>query len=312
MNKLKTCVLVFALVLITLALPVVAQDEDEQNTEDNLVEYTVTGETANLRSGPGTSTEVIDTAGEGDSLLIYDEDPEVAGWLRIYREDEEDAYIADFLVERAPIRFYSIEQEPIITVEGRGSDVSDIVDLPRGAYRIDATVEDNAFILSTVVVEGDCRDDSIFNELNFDVNQLTMSGLFVSQGCSLLFETDNVDGDWMFEIRDLLEEDFLIETALIIEDETSISGTGRAVTMATLISEGVWLINAEVDDNAFILRPQVLDGDCDGTSVFNEFISDENSLELRSAYRVEEDGCIIFWETSNVEGDWTLVFESAS
>jgi len=203
-----------------------------------------------------------------------------------------------------------MDQEPILEVSGQGKSVTEVYDIPRGAYRIDVSVEDRVFILKVIGIEGDCDDDSIFNEINFDARSLTMSGLFVSTGCSVIFETDNVDGDWEFAIRDIVvDEEFLIKNMLTIEDGTAIPGSGRALTMPTLLPDGVWTISANVEDNSFILRPQVLDGDCDGSAALNEFDSDVDSLEISTVYRSEETGCIIYWETSNVEGSWEITFE---
>ncbi len=302
--------LVTIICLVFPITPISAQDDEKPKT----VEYIVSADAANLRTGAGTNFEVAGSVSKGDSLLIYDETPETQGWLRVYREGEDDAYIADFLVERAPMRFYPPDQEPILEASGRGSNITDVYEIPRGAYRIDATVQDRSFILSSVAVEGDCDDETIFNELDFDSNQLVISALFVSSGCSIIFQADNVDGNWEFALRDILNEEVLFETMLTIETETSIAGKGRTVTMATLLPEGIWSITATVDDSAFILQPQVLSGECDGFSVMNEFSVDEESLEISAIYRSEgEDdgeGCIIFWETSNVEGEWEIVFEN--
>ena len=130
----------------------------------SVVEYTVTGTFANLRGGPGTNYEIVDTADEGDTLFIYDEEPEHEDWLRVWREDEEDAWIADWLVEKAPQRFYPATQEPLISASGHGKDITEIYDIPRGTYRIDATVNDNYFALQSIVLEGDCREQYLFNE----------------------------------------------------------------------------------------------------------------------------------------------------
>lgn len=299
--------------LAVLLVPFLASAQDSSSADEPAtIEYIVTAETANLRAEPNTSASIVDTVSSGDSLLIYDEEPEEEGWLRIFRNGEDDAFIADFLVERAPMRFYPVDQEPVVSVSGRGSNITEVYDFPRGAYRIDATVEDRAFILQTVVVEGDCRDSNIFNELNFDANRLSISGLFVSSGCSILFQTDNVDGNWEFEVRDLLDSEILEENLFEIEDGSSIAGTGRTLTMATALPGGLWTITANVNDSAFILRANVLTGDCDDTSVLNEFNSDVDTLELSTAYRNPGDTCIIFWETSNVDGSWEIIFEQLS
>lgn len=296
-------------VLILVLFSSTLLDAQEDDTP-KVIEYTVTADSANLRTGAGTNFAVAGQVKKGDTLLIYDEESEVDGWLKIYREDEDDAFIADFLVEKAPVRFYPIEQEPVVTASGRGKDITDVFDLPEGIYRIDAVVDDRSFILSSVAVEGDCTDRTIFNELNFDVNRLTMSGLLISQGCSLIFETDNVDSNWVFEIRNLLDEEFLLDNLLTIEDESTITGAGRTLTMGTILDEGVWTISANVDDRAFILHAHVLIGDCDDTSVFNEVDFDAEELEISSVYRNSgDDSCVIYWETSNVEGGWELTFE---
>lgn len=276
----------------------------------SVVEYTVTGTFANLRGGPGTNYEIVDTADEGDTLFIYDEEPEHEDWLRVWREDEEDAWIADWLVEKAPQRFYPASQEPLITASGRGKDITDIFDMPPGAYRIDATVDDNYFILDSITLDGTCRDQSLFIEGDRNVQKLILSTLFLSYGCTLIFETDNVDGDWQIEIRDLLDAEALAASILEIENGTSISGVGHQLTMATQLPTGFWSINATVQDNYFILHAHVLSGECDDTAVFIEGDSELKTLDISTLYRNNEsEPCVIYWETDNVDGDWELTFE---
>ncbi len=309
MSRVRCC-LPALVILAILSQPFVAwaQGGDGNDEEPQTVEYIVTSQTTvNLRGGPGTRYPVVGTAASGDSLLIYDSPPEVEGWLRVYRPGETDAYIADFLVERAPMRFYPADQEPILTASGRGSSVTDVFEIPRGAYRVDALVRDNSFILESIVVEGNCTDSTIFNELTWEANHLIISGLFVSNGCSVIFQTSNLNGDWEFALRDIVDEDVLSEMLLTIEDGTMINGTGRALTMPTLLPEGIWRITAVVDDTAFIMRPQVLTGGCDDLSIFNELDFESERIEASMVYRSDE--CIIFWETSNVEGDWGVTFE---
>lgn len=296
--------IILSLILTLIAFPMITVQA--QTEETPLVEYTVTAQTANVRSGPGTSFSIVGTVSAGDALRVYDEEPEENGWLRFTWDDETDAYIADFLVEKAPLRYYPVSQDPIIEVSGSGRGVSDIFEIPRGAYRIDAEVSDNFFILKSIVIEGECRDSTIFNEGVFESNSLSVSTLFVSQGCSIIFETDNVDRAWRFEIRDILNEDFLPEATLPVESNTTIFGVGTQATMPTLITEGIWTITASVDDNFFILRAEPL-GDCDSGSVFNEGDMDASSLEVEAVYRAEED-CIVFWQTSNVDSEWEITF----
>ena len=146
---------------IVLAVPGFALAQGDEETPQT-IEYIVTAQTANLRGGPGTTFPVVGTVSDGDSILIYDEPLEVDGWLHVYQPDSEDeAYIAEFLVERAPFRFYPPQQDPVFEVTGRGRSTTDVYDIPQGAYRIDATVSDNSFILKSIVIEGDCRDSSL-------------------------------------------------------------------------------------------------------------------------------------------------------
>lgn len=275
----------------------------------NVIEYSVTGDYANLRGGPGTQYAIVGRAEGGDALFIYDEEPEHEGWLRIWRDDDEDAWIADWLVEKAPQRFYPSSQEPLVSASGRGASITDIYDLPRGAYRVDVAVEDNFFILEAIILEGNCRDQILFNEGNFDARELTVSTPFISQGCSVIFETDNVDGAWQIEIRDLLDLDALEESMLEIEDGTTIAGAGTQLTMATSLPTGFWSIQATVEDNFFQLRSHKLSGKCDDTYVFNEGDVDSDRLDVSAIYRnTGSEPCVIFWETSNVDGDWELSF----
>jgi hypothetical protein len=279
-----------------------------QDAETRLTEYIVTAETANLRTGPGTNFSVAGTVTRGETLLVIEDASGSEGWLRVSRESGE-SYIADFLVEKAPIRFYPLEQEPIVVASGRGKGITEVFDFPRSAYRIDAQIEDRSFILKIIVVEGECDDDIIFNELNFDTTRLTISGLFVSSGCSIIFETDNVDRNWSIEVRDILDDEFLIESFFEIEDGSTISGVGRNLTMGTFIGEGIWTINANVLDRSYILRSHVLSGDCEDTVVFNELDFDASSLEVSTVYRNRGDeACVVFWETDNVDSEWSLTF----
>jgi hypothetical protein len=305
----RPIILFVSVILLVVGISTVNAQGDDDPV---FIEYIVTASsTANLRTGAGTSFGVAGTVSNGDSILVYDEEPEVEGWYRVYREDEEDAYIADFLVERAPTRFYPADQEPILTVSGRGTQLTDEYEIPRGAYRIDAVISDNAFILHSITLDGDCSDQFLLNELDISSssNNLNISTLFVSTGCTVVFEVDNVSGNWEFALRDILDEDVLLETFVVIEDGTTISGRGHQLTMATHLSEGVWRINTIIEDNAFILRPQVLDGDCDGLSVLNELDFDVDVIEASTIYRSEEGGCIMFWETDNVDGNWEFSFE---
>lgn len=309
MKKYITLILLCAITLFAVVLSAQeGEDESEQASLPNgLAEFIVTGETANLRDGPGTNYSVVGTVSNGDTLLIFADNSETPGWYQIYSEDDEDIFIADFLVERAPQRYYSILQEPLISIQGDGREITDIYDIPQGAYRVDAVVDDNFFIFSAVVIEGECRDSSIFNEGARDRNSLTVSTLFISRGCTFIFESDNVDGDWSIEFRDILDEEFMEETMLTIENGTIISGTGTQITMPTFIEEGIWTISATVQDQAFILESQPLDV-CDSELVFNELDFDVNTLEVSTVFRATGD-CIIFWLTDNVDGEWEIIFE---
>ncbi|GAB4421531.1 MAG: hypothetical protein Kow00106_18470 [Anaerolineae bacterium] len=305
MNAIKLTVMGFLLVIV-LVQPIATVGA--QGKPESLKEYIVIADTANLRSGPGTNFSVVGTVSKGDRLLVYDEPLEVSGWLRLKLSEDQDAYIADFLVEKAPMRYYPPDQEPIAEFSGRGRNITDVIDLPRGAYRVDAVIQDNSFILETIAVEGDCRDTVLFNEVDFNRDRLDVSALLVSTGCSLIFETDNVSGNWEFAIRDLLDADALSKSLLTIADGTTISGIGRTLTMATELPEGVWKLSAVVDDQAFILEPQVLRGSCSDFAVFNEIDFDVQRMEISTVYRSEKGGCTIFWEISNVEGGWDITF----
>jgi uncharacterized protein YgiM (DUF1202 family) len=80
MNKLFFAFVIFAVALTTSMA--FAQDD----TTPDVIEYIVTAEAANLRAGAGTGFDVVTTVNSGDSLLIYDEEPEVTGWLRACME----------------------------------------------------------------------------------------------------------------------------------------------------------------------------------------------------------------------------------
>ena len=275
-----------------------------------MIEYTVTGSFANLRGGPGTNYAIVDTAEEGDTLFIYDEEPEHEGWLRIWRDDEEDVWIADWLVEKAPQRFYPATQEPLFTASGRGKDITEIFEIPPGAYRIDAVVDDNYFALKSIILDGDCSDQILLNEGIRTVSELNISTLFISYGCSVIFETDNVDGNWQIELRDLQDISATGAILLTIDNETTISGFGRQLTMITRLPSGFWSIQANVDHDYFALRAHVLTGECEDTYVFNESDRNAESLEIETIYRnLGNTACYIFWETRNIRDSWMLTFK---
>ena len=302
-------VLFAAFVFFIVSFPTAAQGPTPTAKPPSTLEYVVTAANGTLRSGPGTNFARIGSVKKGDKLQVYDETPQTAGWLRVFRAGEKDAFIADFLVAKTTPKFYPSSQAPLFTVSGKGKAVTEVYDIPRGAYRIDATAADNAFILKIVPIAGNCDEDIIFNEIDFDAKQLEVSGLFVSSGCSVVFEIDNIQTAWSFEIRDIVvDADFLKENGRTLQDGSTISGVGRALTMATFLPAGAWKISADVQDNAFILSSRVLSGHCDDTTVFNELDLNSKALTASTVYRSPET-CIIFWETSNVQKAWTITFE---
>ncbi|MCC6614114.1 MAG: SH3 domain-containing protein [Anaerolineae bacterium] len=304
-------VALFAVVVAWLLAvsPVQAQAPTPTPAPPSIVGYIVNADVANLRSGPSTDARIVDTASKGDRLLIYDEAPGTQGWLRVFRVGEADVYIADFLVERAPITFYPIDQEPLFVVSGRAAQASEVLQLPYGGYRIDATVYDVSFKLRIRVVDGYCDDVTLFNELDFEATRMTMSDAFVSMSCSVVFETENVDGEWRIEVRDLIVDDaFLIANTLKIEDGTVIRGEGHQLTMSTALPMGSWMVTAKVDHNMFILWSYVMMGECDSGAVFNELDTDAEAIEVSAVYRSPKPGCMMYWQTDNVNGEWSLTF----
>lgn len=198
----------------------------------------------------------------------------------------------------------------MVSVVKRGKSITDVFELPASAYRVDVVVEDNSFILKAVPIEGECRETTILNLLNFDKNRLTASALLVSTGCSYIFESDNVDGNWTLELRNLLDEEFLVDSTLALESGSSIVSSGHNLTMPTILAPGVWTISANVKDRAFILHAHVLIGDCNDTAVFNELDFDADVLEIATLYRnTGNKPCIVFWESDNVDGEWEITFE---
>lgn len=55
----------------------------------------VTGDRANVRSGPGTANDVVFQMAKGDSALLLGQSE---GWVEIKTADEKTGWIADFLV----------------------------------------------------------------------------------------------------------------------------------------------------------------------------------------------------------------------
>lgn len=294
-------------VLLLVTVPSVAAQSDDEDRPD-LVEYIVTTNTANLRAGPGTEFDIAGQVYWQNSVLAYDEEPEVEGWLRLYRPDEDDAYIAASLVEPGPLRYYPLWQEPELVLEGRGNFVSDIISFEGQAYRIDATISGREFDLETEVVDGDCYGDSLISQFDIRGPRRTVSTYLITRDCEFLFEITNTFMDWTLEFREINDE--VVEDALVeIEDGTVLEGESEQFTMPTFLPEGVWRIDAVVQDNAFILHAQDIEGDCDEDPfIFNELDFNSNRLELTAIYRVGSDGCTTYWETVNVYSQWALTF----
>jgi len=291
------------LILSITSIVVFSQDTDVPT----LVEHIVTADTANLRSEANTSSAIVGSVSNGESVFAYQEQ-EIDGWLQIYREGEDDAYIADFLVELAPLRFYSINQEPDFELFGRGQGISEVFDIAQGAYRIDLNVADRSIILEATVIDGDCRDQNLFNELQLNSRSLNISTMFIVQeDCLFIFESSNLTGTWTAEIRNLLDLEAMEDSAVDLNEQSSIFGEGRQLTMPTLLNEGVYSVSAIVMDQAFILTAEPI-GNCDSGSLFNELDFNTNQLEVSTVYRANED-CIVWWQTDNVDGEWNLTFE---
>ncbi len=302
--------LIFSLFVAIQARTAIAQGK----SSPAVVPYVVTSSSANIRSGPGSSFEVVNVLTLGDNLLIYDETPQTPGWLRVYEPGQLDTYVPNYVVARISGQlFYAPSQEPLIEVAGKGLVTTEAFYIPEGVYRIDVFVQYNSFRLETIVVEGDCESEEIFDEYYFDANPIAFSGGFASSGCSVIFQTHDVEGTWKFALRSLLDVNVLRHSVLEIENGTTISGTGRALTMATVLPSGQWAVSAVVHDSGFVLFSQVLFGDCEASPVFDlssEFdfrASSEPPVEVMAPYF--SDGCVIFWETKNYGGGaWELTF----
>jgi hypothetical protein len=308
MKAIKASVLLLLAIWLS-ALPVAfAQESGTPKT----VEYIVTGQTANLRSGPGTGYDVVGTVNGGDILLIYDETPETAGWFRIYREGESDAYIADFLVKRAPMPFYPADQEPILTLSGTGETISDKVEFPEGVYRVSVSVKDYQFRLERVVVGGDCTNNTMFSLYDPYVAQMKAETILISVECSYIFQTADVTGDWEMQFRQLDDQDAVETTLLTIGNGTTLIGIGTEVTMPTFVPEGIWTITATAQDDAFLLDFYALEEECQAMrdeALIHELDLFASSVDGTGIFRSLPGGCTVFWVTANVDKDWELKFE---
>lgn len=308
MRKYNSLILVLVVVaaLFNYAGYAAAQNDGEDPPET--IEYIVTAETANLRSGPSTTDSVVGQVTRGARVFAYADGQTTTGWLLLYREGEDDAWIADFLVERAPVRFYPADQEPIFELSGRGRLISDPVSLPRGAYRVDADVNDREFTLEAISSDGKCDDTTILDEFNIDIRHTVVSAsLVVSEDCEFVFQMTGTSAEWSFEVRDILGE-ARDASLLEIEDDTTIRGVGTQFTMPTSIPAGLWRVSIDVNDQAFILVGYVNRGDCDTEYLFNELDFDAERLETFTLLRIPAGGCTFFWEVSNVEHDWQFTF----
>lgn len=296
--------------LINPLSQVLSQDDDAIGPR--LTEYIVVGDSANLYLGAGTDFDVVGVVDKGDSLYVYTETPEVAGWLRVYQENSDDVYIAEVLVEKGPVRFYSLRQEPLFSLSASGEVSSDIVELSSGIYRIDAVVEDKAFILKANAIEEGCPNKNILNAVNPDQDPLRISTImviYVPQGCTYVFESVNVSGNWTIEIRDLTDINYIFDTNLMIQEGTQISSSNHNLTMSTVLPMGTWLVSADVEGHTFNLRSHVLLGECPYKFVLTEFDLGAENLEVSTLYENSgDDICVIYWEASNVQGEWTLTF----
>jgi hypothetical protein len=87
-----------------------------------------------------------------------------------------------------------------LTFSGTAGTVHGPLTVPEGIYRISVTTQ-RSFIMSSTVLQGECRhglsdEVAIFNELDRSGKEFTAEKVFNSAGCSVLFETSNINGPY--------------------------------------------------------------------------------------------------------------------
>ncbi len=296
-------VLVCLLLITTLAY---AQSDDDPA----VVEYIVTGEIVNLRAGPGTNFEIIGEVVRGESIFAYAADEPQGDWTRLYRgPDVDDAYIASFLVTAAPPRYYPAEQAATQRLNGVRSAQQGPFAFEGPAYRVDVIFEGRNFALEAVATTGECADIALLDIATPNGGLQSASTFMLTGGCAWVFQVSDATSTWSIEFRDLLDETAYAQSLIDATTQTTLNGTGTQFTFPVSFTPGDWQLTATVQDRSFILQSVALEGDCGlPTLVFNNHEQNANSLTLLERFTVGAEGCVVYWQTDNVDTEWTLNF----
>lgn len=298
-------------VLIVLLCPTTAlHAQDDGNHPPDVVEYIVTGDNANLRAGPGTEFEVVATVAQGTSVFVYSEDTPSGEWVRLYQgAGLPDAYIAAFLLELAPPRYYPVAQQPDLTISGTGSTQSVPYQFSSQAYRLDIAFAGRSLELETIAISGDCDTQQLLDIQTPRGDSQSVSVYLVTGGCNWVFEISDTNRSWIIEFRNILASEIHDQTIIDVVPDTVVRGISTQFTTPLRFSAGQWQLTAQVQDQSFILYSVPFSGDCGlPRMVFNDLVFNAASLTLLQTFVVGDAGCVVYWQTDNVDTEWVLSF----
>lgn len=301
------------LVLLALAAGAFASAGSAQTDETTpaLTEYVVIADTVNLRAGPGTNFEIVGDAQRGERVFAYAQENPQGDWLRLYRGAEmADAYIAVFLVEAAPIRYYPLQQAAEQRVEGNGSSQQyGPFQFTGQAYRVDVRFEGSSFALEAVADTGSCTDQELLDIAIASNGPHVASTVLLTGECAWVFEVYDAVGSWALEFRPLQNSEGAAFSMQAVAVNPVINGTGTQFSNPLRFPPGNWQLLARVQDQSFVLRSLVASGECGlQPLVFNVLQQGANEIMLSANFAVGSAGCVLYWQTDNVDGPWTLRF----
>jgi hypothetical protein len=293
--------LVFAACLFSV-WTIVAQETETTS----FIEYEVISDTANLRADPSTSASIAGRAVKGDILRGYAEQ-ETDGWYKIQLADGTDAYIADFLVQRAPDRLYPIDQEPIFVAEGKGAEIVDTMEFPAGLYRLDYRVTGDGDVhIEVSPIEGTCI--GVSTRSNFFESRTEGSLAIVSRGCEAVIEVNGTRGEWHIEIRSsYIRGEADNENLIVVEEEVTISSAGYQTTAPTRLEKGLYAVEVTAQADSIMVKALPLESDCDREMVLYEGDVFVSEITGSGTYQVDKS-CTVMWETAMADDgeSWTL------
>lgn len=204
------------------------------------------------------------------------------------------------ITEGEPILSYSSEEQGLQAVITG-------VELPRGAYRVEATTDGfmsmEYEVVSGETCEGNSPGASLFNIFQGRASRGAQV-LFVSSECELILQISNTREPWTLTFTPITGDQMLTD----LEFSSEISGLQPVIGVVDIPS-GRYLATATTDG---IMSLSVLpwEGTCDtgsfGTSLFNLF-SDQANDGAEALFTSEDCKALII--VSNTGEPWTLTLE---